>query len=800
MTESNDVSEKKEDPFAMVDVPEALRRVLYATSKVILSRIQGNTDDATETVDLCEKNCSSSQILMNSLLGRIVAADVVAPHPGYPNYNASIMDGYAIKYTEELIEEKNGSDGLYIVQDHIYAGDDVSSNQQENQTEEKNSAETASYVTTGAVIPSNYDTVIPIETVTEFGKEAGGTIKKHIQISSDYIAQIKKGQWIRPIGCDIPPESIIIQKGTVITSIQISLLVQLQIPHIELTPKVTVGILSTGNELLLSPFDNNNNKTGKIPDVNRPMLLALLHELSPTQISAIDLGIAKDDVLALKDTIQNAFLKHNCDILVTTGGVSMGEKDHLLEVFENLPNGNVKTHFRRLNMKPGKPTKFMTYTTNVTESNKANDGNNQKSTKQHLILALPGNPVSAYVCSNLFLRPMVNLFFSSFWNKRFQSNHDIEKKEEKTSDIDRVSSMVHHSIVHNELYVQLGQDFRLDKERPEYHRVILIAETNRNSSHDHVKKFVAYSTGVQRSSRIMSLSGAHGLLCLPRGSSQKSVCQKGEDGYLCLLLADAQSAPSYRGLWREAHTQLGNINDEEEDLKQQFGCQAKNSIHLRETLLVSSVRSKSHHHHHHSTTGSIQNVPRYSVGLIFILDPSSFTITNNPDELLDHYQRDTLTYLEKSFTASSKPSSYGIHLEFIPFATVKYLSIDTNSQENKIQDSLRKKLAKCHDVDIVLLINLTSSPNNNKFMYRSTTAAACLRDTLTKKSSDAMSISARQGAASENPLAALYEIVLGFHGKQFIIGNIPDIGVKGALSRILPLLNHAISIGRSCTK
>jgi len=171
------------------------------------------------------------------------------------------------------------------------------------------------------------------------------------------------------------------------------------------------------------------------------------------------------------------------DIIVTSGGVSMGELDLLKPTIERSLGGTI--HFGRVSMKPGKPTTF------ATVPFKDNTG----SRKNRLIFALPGNPVSAVVTTNLFVIPALQ------------------------------SLAGYRSTGYPEVKVTLGDDFTGDPKRPEYHRaVVTVGKDGRLHAH---------STGWQRSSRIISLKAANGLLCLPAGEDK--TFSKGSEAKVLLI-------------------------------------------------------------------------------------------------------------------------------------------------------------------------------------------------------------------------------------------------------------------------
>ena len=167
---------------------------------------------------------------------------------------------------------------------------------------------------------------------------------------------------------------------------------------------------------------------------------------------------------SLEEHLRNAL--RNVDVIVTSGGVSMGELDLLKPTLERSLGGTI--HFGRVNMKPGKPTTFATVPL------KTNDGN--QATK--LVFSLPGNPASALVTSHLFVLPSLQ------YSSGKQGPHGLPRVK-----------------------AQLEEDVRCDPKRPEYHRVSLSPGPN--------GLLHATSTGGQRSSKVASLRRANGLLCLP---------------------------------------------------------------------------------------------------------------------------------------------------------------------------------------------------------------------------------------------------------------------------------------------
>jgi len=500
----------------MVPVPEALETVLSETAKSLWENGSASTQKSVST--------SSSD-----LVGHISAIDIRAPHPGYPNYNSSIMDGYAVKTTDlremkKLFDDMDDKERInfrmvFVLEGKIFAGDNIANISCTDKSGDSNEVyPTAVYVTTGAVVPNEYDAVIPVEDTKQVAENG------QMRIIDDKVASVlattTQWTWIRPIGCDIAPDSIVLREGERIQPVHIALLTQCGVDQIPVKRLPRVGVLSTGNELVLST-NTDQCQHGKIPDANRPLLLSQLENYG--NCKPHDLGIVSDDdsIEILADKLKNALWNDEIDVIISTGGISMGEKDNMEQVFVNGMGGEI--HFGRMNMKPGKPTTF------ITIDKKSSDGK----LCRKLVFALPGNPVSASVCTELLVRPCLDLL-----------HHGVDASE-VVSSLDE-QSFIRHAVdnasVHDELIATLTEDVKLDKGRPEYHRVSLHRST---SSLDKLHySYHATSTGVQRSSRVLSLRSADGLMMLPRGGQLgcgKDVAQKGKSYPVLLYQSSSYS-------------------------------------------------------------------------------------------------------------------------------------------------------------------------------------------------------------------------------------------------------------------
>lgn len=536
---------KAMSPLPMIPVPQALETVLIETSEALWLERQRNRG----------KTSSAPSMSHQQLIGRVSAVDVLAPLSGYPCCNSSVMDGYAVK-TGDLAKARKIYDGMdeahkkryrldFVIVGKVYAGDhdDDVNDERNDSTWSDSNDRTAAYVTTGAVVPDCYDAVIPIED-TEYLPRIGDDLQK-IQIIPSQVESVLRfttpWTWVRPIGCDIPPESVVLSRGETIQPVHIALLAQVGIGMDEGSLKrlPRVGVVSTGNELF-EPYDASSVPTrqshGMIPDVNRSLLLSQLSTYG--NCIPIDLGIVTDDdgFEKIANRLNNVLWdekEEGIDVLISTGGISMGEKDIMERVFVEGMGGNV--HFGRLDMKPGKPTTFITIDRDSTEWQ-----------SRKLVFALPGNPVSASVCTELLVRPCLDLL-----------HHGVKLSAESSNQETFVENGVKNARVHEEVMAAITSDIVLDQGRPEYRRVILNRILSKGSDQRQYT-YTASDTGVQRSSRVLSLRGADGLMVLPRGGSSGcgyDVAQKGTEFPVLLYSSSLMSSETcfkdsmHRGLW-----------------------------------------------------------------------------------------------------------------------------------------------------------------------------------------------------------------------------------------------------------
>ncbi|XP_075699762.1 gephyrin isoform X23 [Rhinoderma darwinii] len=376
-------------------------------------------------------------------MGRVLAQEVYAKD-NLPPFPASVKDGYAVRAAD-------GPGDRFIIGES-QAGEQPTQTVMPGQVMR---------VTTGAPIPCGADAVVQVEDTELIRESDDGTEELEVRI----LVQARPGQDIRPIGHDIKRGECVLAKGTHMGPSEIGLLATVGVTEVEVHKFPVVAVMSTGNELL-NPEDDL--MPGKIRDSNRSTLLATIQEHGYPTINLGIVGDNPDDLLnALNEGISRA------DVIITSGGVSMGEKDYLKQVLDI--DLHAQIHFGRVFMKPGLPTTFATLDI---------DG------IRKIIFALPGNPVSAVVTCNLFVVPAL---------RKMQGILDPRPTIIKA---------------------RLSCDVKLDP-RPEYHRCIL-------TWHHQEPLPWAQSTGNQMSSRLMSMRSANGLLMLPPKTEQYVELHKGE--------------------------------------------------------------------------------------------------------------------------------------------------------------------------------------------------------------------------------------------------------------------------------
>ncbi|HEY5111768.1 MAG TPA: gephyrin-like molybdotransferase Glp [Acidimicrobiales bacterium] len=313
-------------------------------------------DEARRFVLANLKPLAPKEIELNDALG-LVAARIVSAREPSPRFANSSMDGFALRANDAA----GGEVRLKIV-DTIFAGDVA--------TRPLKSGE-AARIMTGAPIPEGADSVCMREEATV--DPAGVTVL--IQRT------VTPGEFVRFVGDDVAVGQELVGIGSVMGPALLGVLASQGIETVFAHPRPRVGVLSTGNELSDSTDELG---AGKIRDANRPSLLA---SLAQSGFSPVDLGIAGDTPGEITDAFERGV--RNCDAIISTGGVSVGDADFVKSVLADLLGESARS--MQVAIKPGKPFAFAVAPSGVP------------------FFGLAGNPVSTLVGFELFVRPALRL-------------------------------------------------------------------------------------------------------------------------------------------------------------------------------------------------------------------------------------------------------------------------------------------------------------------------------------------------------------------------------------------------------
>jgi molybdenum cofactor synthesis domain-containing protein len=386
--------EQYEQRYGILPVAEALRIVAARTPRL--------PTEPVRTVDAA---------------GRVLAETILAREQ-MPPFPASTVDGYAVVASDT-------AEWRRVVQD-VFAGRADGARVGEG---------TAARIMTGAPLPPGADAVAMFEDT----EERDGAVRLR--------RPARPGDNLRPVGVDLEIGQTVLEAGTVIGPAEIGLLATLGVAEVAVSRRPRLAVLSTGDELV---EPDARPAAGAIRDSNRYALLAAAAAAGAEPLS---MGMVRDDEAAQRERLRAAF--DAADVVVTSGGVSVGARDLIKPLLEEL--GTV--HFGRIALKPGKPLTFATV-------------------GQKLAFGLPGNPVSALVTFEVFVRPTL---------LRMQGRNVATRP--------RVA-------------VQLEHPFGKTRDRTEYHRALARWDGGR---------IVARSTGSQISSRLVSMVGANALLEIEPG-------------------------------------------------------------------------------------------------------------------------------------------------------------------------------------------------------------------------------------------------------------------------------------------
>jgi len=298
--------------------------------------------------------------------GRVLSHDLVSGLQVPPQDNSS-MDGYAVRVEDVT----HGGASLKVTQ-RIPAG---------QHGHALNSGE-AARIFTGAPIPPGANAVVMQEDTQVASTENAQADVPVIVVNSAPAL----GQWIRRSGEDVTLGSVVMQKGTRLDPAGLGLAASIGLAQLEVTRKPRVALFSTGDELVMpGAVAPENMRPGAIYNSNRFFLRALLVRLG---CEVTDLGIVPDKFESTLAVLRDAASHH--DLVLTSGGVSVGEEDHVKPAVEVLGGLNLW----QISMKPGKPFAFGFL-------------KSQASDHSAHFMGLPGNPVSSFVTFQLLVRPFL---------------------------------------------------------------------------------------------------------------------------------------------------------------------------------------------------------------------------------------------------------------------------------------------------------------------------------------------------------------------------------------------------------
>ena len=363
----------------------------------------------------------SETVTVESGLNRITAEPVVAPHP-IPPFPNSAMDGYAVIATD--VAE---APIVLTVNEDVPAGSvpklDVTPG-------------TATRIMTGAPMPHGADAVAMVEITHSVGADA-----------VEVLESVPPGTAVREAGSDLAAGAPIVAAGVRLTPRHLASIASAT-GAVSVARQPTVAIMSTGDEVVAA--STRDLAPGMIRDTNRPLLHGLLAELS---IPTIDMGIIGDDPGSLRDAYREA--ASVADIVVSTGGVSMGDYDYVKQVLGE--TGSVE--FWKVAMQPAKPFAFGDV-----------DG--------VPLFGLPGNPVSTFVAYEQFVRPAL------------------------------LHMMGAAHLLRPRIRGTMGEDITTSVEKEVFVRVLLADDDGR---------FVALRSGGQGSNVLSALAAADALAVIPVG-------------------------------------------------------------------------------------------------------------------------------------------------------------------------------------------------------------------------------------------------------------------------------------------
>jgi molybdopterin molybdotransferase len=322
-------------------------------------------DDALNIIlDSVKTHLGSEKTGILDSAGRVPVEDIVSDCD-IPAFDYSAMDGYAL-VSSDSIGASAGSGIKLKVAGEFRAGGDTSATVGPGE---------AVKIMTGAPIPEGADAVIMVENT----EEKDGVV--------EIFEEVEKGKNIRFAGEEIKSGDIVLTQGSLITPACIGMLASLGRSMIKVSEKPRVAILTTGDEVINI---EEKMEPGKVRNSNAYSLYSQIIESGGIPVNK---GIARDSKENLRTSLEECL---DCDIIVTSGGVSMGEYDYVKDVMNEL---GMDEKFWKVAMRPGKPNLFGTI-------------------KGKPFFGLPGNPVSTMIGFEVFVRPTIMKMLGCYGEQR----------------------------------------------------------------------------------------------------------------------------------------------------------------------------------------------------------------------------------------------------------------------------------------------------------------------------------------------------------------------------------------------
>ena len=297
----------------------------------------------------------TEMVPLATAMGRVLAEDIAATEY-VPDFDRSTVDGYAVR-AKDTFGCTDAIPAILPLQGEVLMGEGA---------EFAINPEECVAVPTGGAMPKGADSVVMVEYTEDYGDGTIGISKS-----------VAPGQNMIFRGDDVFPGKVILQKGRVLSSQDIGALAAIGKVQVPVMKKLTVGVISTGDELVPPEVTPG---PGQVRDVNSPMLEAMLTTFG---VTVINYGIVIDDEPLLSEKVHLAVSE--CDAVLLSGGSSVGVKDAACRIIESM--GSLLLH--GIAIKPGKPTIL-------------------GKTGCKPLVGLPGHPVAAYFITKLFVLPLLS--------------------------------------------------------------------------------------------------------------------------------------------------------------------------------------------------------------------------------------------------------------------------------------------------------------------------------------------------------------------------------------------------------